>query len=184
VRPPDTCFIGKLLSNRRQNIPQTKTHDIATITISAGLFIVSGAFGVPALLISMTGALSGLLISPDWDWSGFVVEDKQDNRRYVVSTRNYTKLNERIVRPVYGKVIRRWSATGILYRWLTLYPQIFAHRRRGRWGLSHSIVGTLIRIVWLIFPVAVAFIVPEVFAWWFAGLFVSDMAHLLMDWQL
>jgi uncharacterized metal-binding protein len=170
-------------TNRRNRIPQTKYHDVVSITISAGLLIASGAFGIPCLLISTAGALSGLLISPDWDWRGFVVEDKQDGRRYVISTRNSIKEYERIIRPVYGKVIRRWSGTGILYKWLTLYPQIFAHRRAGKRGLSHSVIGTLIRVMWLIFPVGVAFIAPDVFGWWLAGLFVADMVHLFLDWK-
>ena len=170
-------------NNRRQSIPQTKTHDLATITISAGLLIISGAFDDSRLLIIAIGSLSGLLISPDWDWAGFVVENKETGRRYVVSTRNTVKFNERLVRSVYGKVIRRWSGTGILYKWLKLYPQIFAHRRRGHWGLSHSVIGTLIRVAWLIFPPAVAFIAPEPFLWWLAGLFVADLGHLLLDWK-
>ena len=91
--------------------------------------------------------------------------------------------------------IRLWSIRGILTSPFRLYSKIFSHR-----GLSHSIVfGTLTRLLFLAalvllvlflinqsIPNRDAFILmlrkhQAYFSYGFAGVFLADVSHLLLD---
>jgi hypothetical protein len=141
----------------------TKAHDLLCVSIGT-TFLISGiSLKSPEVGWVTLGAFSGLLISPDWDWSILVSQD-----------------NGRIFR-VYGRVLSRWKWAGWYYRWLTLYARLIAHRAR----LSHGLIyPTILRAVWAVWPVIALIIAPLPTLYWLLGLVVADIGHLMLDRRL
>jgi uncharacterized metal-binding protein len=158
----------------------TLTHDL--VCAGTGLFLVTGYVVTKQhyLLPASLGAFSGLLMSPDWDWDGWLVNG--NDKTYIVSGRKTSQFEMRKKR-VYGKVIRRWPY--LIQKWLQVYALVFNHRKGNKHGLSHTfLLGTLIRCIWLIFPLIVAYFFPIIMLSWFVGLLVVDSLHIFMDFNL
>ncbi len=138
----------------------TKVHDKSCI-IGGSVFLV-GFFLFRSLgwVWLSLGVYSGLLISPDWDWSNWL----RGSKGYRVR--------------IYGRVIRRWKWSGYYYHWLTVYPRIFAHRSR----FTHRVVySTILRVIWCLWPIFLLMIVPIPTLFWFIGLVMADVLHLWLD---
>lgn len=155
----------------------TREHDMACVA----LFLAQGAAAVllqqPYLVITAAGSLLGLLLSPDLDWDGIVVENTVTGRKYL---KTEGRVNEREckVRNVWGAVTKRWPP-GIRL-WWKLYAKLCRHRHT-----SHAPWGTFVRLLWVGAPL-LSFVVwwytgywQTVLLWW--GLFMADLTHLVLD---
>jgi uncharacterized metal-binding protein len=160
-------------------MPDTPTHDKATLVAGVTVGLIGIVVKEPLLIPATIGCLSGLLISPDWDWDGWLVHGEE--KTYIVSNRKVT-YSESKIRRVYGKVIRRWPK--VIQPWLRAYALTFSHRKGRVKGLSHTpILGTILRCCWLVFPLILLWFFPEVTIYWFSGLLLVDSFHLLLDFK-
>lgn len=156
-------------------MPSTKTHD-GTCLALATTQLVLGYTLHPYFYLSAAGSFLGLLISPDWDWIGYIVVNPETEQSRL--TTNLASLDdlELIAHPVIGKVARRWPK--FIHPYLLFYAAHFEHR-----GISHSPIGTLIRLLWLIWPIPLVYFIPlTIYVW--IGLFVADLGHILLDFHV
>lgn len=150
----------------------TRTHDLACIVIGTTLQI-TGITVHPCLHIVGAGSFLGLLLSPDLDWDGHVVQNKATGRKYL-RTEAKAEWGERNIRRVYGRVLERWPEP--LKSWWKLYARLFGHRKLSHhWGW-----GTLTRLVWLGFPIPLTFVFTNLILVWL-GLYLADLGHILLD---
>ena len=144
-------------------MPSGKVHSIACLAVAgvstSATFLLGGnieqSFAIGA------GAVSGILISPDYDCdAGFI--------------------GDRIIRKYFGLIMEKAID-------LMLYPYRKIFRHRGFW--SHfPIISTLIRLLYLsiwIGPIVYWLGVWKWhpwMAWWVGGLMLSDAVHGALDW--
>lgn len=136
----------------------TKASVVVALSASAGLFLYSP----PAAFWCSFGALSGIMIGPDWD-----VNNGNITYHYV---RKYAGLPAEFV----------WRC------FLWIYAHVMPHRG----VMSHGpIISTLIRLLYISAFVAPVWIYlklpPPRFSveagWWLVGLICSDVTHYFMD---
>jgi len=158
-------------------VSDTKVHDLACLALGTATAATALILKEPSVLLTSAGALSGTLISPDWDWDGFIVETQGIKR--LVSSTHY--VGGSVVKHVYGKVTRRWPQP--IRMWIQVYSNLFTHRGRNR-GLSHTwLVGTLIRFSWIGLTL-LFFLLPWPTLLFFIGLLAADSVHLLLDYKI
>ncbi len=137
-------------------MPNAKTHDRANIFVTHLLAIPITIYDPLAGILFLSGGVWSLLLSPDLDW------DQKLEERWGPDKRQYSKPCERWPWP--------------FRQWWGLYAQLFKHR-----GISHNIlVGTLIRLLWLGYPVLFSIIEPRTL-WLWLGVFVADLTHIILD---
>lgn len=137
-------------------MPNTPTHDWACVIVSTGIVTVAIATQQADILFVAAGGISGLLFSPDWDWDGY---------------NSYGKW-------ISGKVARRWKYLPPLYWLICLYAWVVPHRS---WISHQFIYPTIIRVMWLLFPIGLFFFYPRVMSFWLLGLIIADTTHFLLD---
>lgn len=149
----------------------TKIHDRMCVLIALPSFVL-GVLDSHFLLVGL-GSLGGLLVSPDWDWDGSIVQDKETGRKKVLTEATANR-DQRQIRRIYSVVIRRWPK--FLQYWFFLYARLFGHRK-----ISHSLrFGTLTRLLWLIVPLPLAVLEPKFLLVWL-GLWIADAMHVILD---
>lgn len=137
-------------------MPNAKLHDRANIFI-IHLLAIPIAINDPLVgVLFLSGGVWSLLLSPDLDWDQTIKEKwGPDERKY-------------------SAPCERWPWP--FRQWWKIYAQIFKHR-----GLSHiPIVGTLLRLLWLGWPIFLTILEPKLL-WLWGGLLVADIAHIILD---
>jgi uncharacterized metal-binding protein len=152
----------------------TEVHDRVTLLAAGGISTLALVGSAPWLFVVASGVASGLVITPDWDWDGNVVQSKRTGRKYVATERK-AKPTEKQVRAIYGVVANRWPTP--IRQWIYVYAKLAKHR-----GVSHHwVLGTVSRVTWLGFPLVVLLFWPKIIGLWLAGLWLHDLLHLAFD---
>lgn len=137
-------------------MPNVRTHDRANIFITHLLAIPIAIYDPLAGILFLSGGIWSLILSPDMDW------DQKVKDRWGPDDRQYSAPCERWPWP--------------FRQWWGVYARLFKHR-----GISHEVLlGTLIRFLWLGYPILFMILEPKTL-WLWVGILFADITHLILD---